>query len=94
MDSKPSKQLKLHPLSSLGAISNISHHIRARREIVLEDRLSSPSHVGKDGLPEVPPEEFGCRPSWIVQEILIQEPTGDLSRMRLKADDLVIILES
>jgi hypothetical protein len=76
--SKPAKQLRLHPLSRLGAVSNISRDIRARGKIVFKYRLSSSaSHIGKDCLPEVPSEEFGCRLSSIVQETAIQERTGD-----------------
>lgn len=93
VDSKPAKEFKFHPLGSLGAISSISHDIQTRRKVMLEDGLSSPSHVGKDGLPGVPPEEFGCWPSWIIDEVLVQEPAGNLRRIRLKADNLVIIPE-
>lgn len=73
---KPAKQLRLHPLSSLGAVSNISHDIRTRREIVLEHWLSNSPHIGEDSLPEVPPQEFVYGPPFVIQELAIQEFTG------------------
>jgi hypothetical protein len=60
------KEFKRHSLGSLWAIYDISHDIRARGEIMLEYGLPSSSHVGEDGLPEMPLQEFGCRPSFVI----------------------------
>ena len=39
------KQLKLHSLGSPRTPKYLAHHIRARREVMLEDRLASTLHV-------------------------------------------------
>lgn len=71
MGAKPAKQLGLHPFSSLGAVSNISHDIRTRGGIVLKYWLSNAPYVREDTLPEVPPQEFVAGPSFVIQELAI-----------------------
>jgi hypothetical protein len=51
------KQLKLHPLSSLWTLEYPTHYIRTRWEIMLKDRLTNTFHVCQNRLPEVPTKE-------------------------------------
>lgn len=59
---------------------------------MLEDRLPNSPHVGKNGLSEVPSEEFWSRPSSVIQETAVQECSRDSIQICLKADDLIVIL--
>ena len=79
---------KPHPCT----IHNFANHIRTRREILLEDRLSLPPHICEHSLPEVPPAELITWSLRILKEGLIEMLAGNVHRIAREADDLIIVL--
>lgn len=54
---QPIKQFKLHALGGLGARHDLAHDVGTRRIVVIVEGLAGASHVGENGLAEVPAEE-------------------------------------
>ena len=94
MRRQATEQLKLHPLRSLRTAHNLTHHVRTRRKIKLENRLSGSPHIRKYCLPEMPMQKLIDWSMRILKELLIEMFAGDALAIRSETHDLVIILNN
>ncbi len=65
--SQPIEQLKFHTFDGFGARHDLPHDIRTRREVLLVDKFSCPSHIAEDGLTEMATEERVRRTERVVE---------------------------
>jgi len=88
-----SEQLILHPFCSLWAIEDISYHIRTRWKIGFKYRLTRTLHVGEDGLPEMPAEEFVSGSIRMIEELRLKMSARNVICVSIKENNLVIVLK-
>jgi hypothetical protein len=87
------KHFKLHALSGLRARHDLAHDVGTWRIVVIIDRLAGPSHIGQDGLAEVPTEQRVGWTKGVVKQAIIKRLSSDLANCIIEIGNLVSVLK-
>jgi hypothetical protein len=77
----------------LTALQYATNHIRARWEIMLEDRLPSTLHIYKNSLPEMPTQKLIYWYLRFIEKSAVKMFTSDTLPIECKAHNLVMVLK-
>ena len=94
LHSHATEQLKPHSLRSLRAARYLIHHVRTRRKIELENKLSDSAYACQHCLPGMPAEKLIGWSMRILKKPLIEVIASNALAVRPETRDLVIILNN